>query len=31
MALLTDDAGLRDGWRQTSRQFFMKLQYLFRV
>ncbi|HBC47318.1 MAG TPA: hypothetical protein DCZ43_09755 [candidate division Zixibacteria bacterium] len=31
MANLPDDTGTREGWRQTSRQLFMKLQYLFRV
>lgn len=31
VAMLLDETGARDGWRQTSRQFFVKLQYLFRA
>ncbi len=31
LSKLTDQAGIRDGWRQVARQYFVKLQYLFRV
>jgi hypothetical protein len=31
IARLLSESGARDGWRQTSRQFFVKLQYLFRA